>query len=199
MKQLFATVMFISGLSSAFSQDSTWTAASKQMLVDNYLRTQQAINAETGKLSLAQWNFKESKDSWNIAMVLEHLNTWQIVTQERVRFMTDNGPQPGYLPSSQTDSAATKTIQEEQKHTSPPFSVPTGLVPDVANLKLFNVYCDRILDNIRSSQLNFKLYFRRFNSGYMTNINQAYMIHYLHVDRHLRQIRRIKSDPKFPK
>ncbi len=77
-----------------------------------------------------------------------------------------------------------------EKHTSPDFTIPTGAVPDKANLQLFNSYCDRIIINIKNSTVNFRMYFRTFTDGYMTNMKQAYIIQYGHVDRHLRQIRR---------
>jgi len=181
------------------AQDTTWTKADKKKLIDNFIRTRQEINSETEELTVAQWNFRENKDAWTIAEVLEHLNMWQLVTQEHIRFMLYNGPQPGLAITALTDSAATTFIYEEKKHASPDFTVPTGQVPDKANLNLFNAYCNRIINNISTSDLNMRMYYRKFTDGYMTNMNQAYMIQYGHVDRHLRQIRRIKSDKNFPK
>lgn len=181
------------------AQDTSWSAKDKQSLIDNYLRTKNEINKETSGLTIKQWNFKETPASWSIAEVVEHLNIWQLITQEHIRYMFYNGPQPALALKAPTDSAATSFIYEEQKHTAPDYSVPTNTIPDKANLALFNAYCDRIIQNIRNSDLNFRMYYRTFTDGYMTNMNQAYIIHYGHVDRHLRQIRRIKRDPKFPK
>lgn len=192
----FIGLLFTSAL---VAQDTTWTAAEKKILIDNFIRTQKEINKETKDLTLAQWNFKENENAWSIAEVVEHLNMWQLVTQEHIRFMFYNGPQPALAMIAPTDSAATTFIYEEKKHISPDFTIPTGKVPDKANLDLFNVYCDRIINNIKTSDLNFRLYFIKFTGGYMTNMNQAYIIQYGHVDRHLRQIRRVKSDKNFPK
>ena len=192
----FIGLLFTSTL---IAQDTTWTGADKKILIDNFIRTQKEVNEETKNLTLAQWNFKENANAWSIAEVIEHLNMWQIVTQEHIRFMFYNGPQPALAIIAQTDSVATTFIYEEKKHISPDFTIPTGMVPGKANLDLFNVYCNRIIDNIKSSDLNFRLYFRKFTDGYMTNMNQAYIIQYGHVDRHLRQIRRIKTDKNFPK
>lgn len=192
----FIGLLFTSTL---IAQDTTWTGADKKILIDNFIRTQKEVNEETKDLTLAQWNFKENANAWSIAEVIEHLNMWQIVTQEHIRFMFYNGPQPALAIIAQTDSVATTFIYEEKKHISPDFTIPTGMVPGKANLDLFNVYCNRIIDNIKSSDLNFRLYFRKFTDGYMTNMNQAYIIQYGHVDRHLRQIRRIKTDKNFPK
>ena len=185
--------------SKTFSQDTLWTESNKQALINNYIRTQNEINAETKNLKIGQWNFKETKDSWSIAEVLEHLNMWQLITQDHIRFMLYNGPQPDLTKSAMSDSVATTFIYEEKKHVSPDLTIPTGQVSDSSNLKLFNSYCDRIIKNIKASDINFQIYFRRFTDGYMTNMNQAYIIQYGHVDRHLRQIRRIKSNVNFPK
>ena len=181
------------------AQDTLWTQSNKQFLIDNYLRTQTEINAETSNLSVSQWNFKETSGSWSIAEVLEHLNMWQIVTQEHARYMLYNGPRPELVKICPSDSANTSFIYEEKKHISPDFTIPTGAIPDQANLKLFNAYCDRIIANIKNANINFRLYYRTFTNGYMTNMNQAYIIQFGHVDRHLRQIKRIKSNIKFPK
>ena len=181
----------------AFSQDTSWTQKNKQFLIDHFERTKQEINKETKDLSIKQWNFREKPDAWTIAEVLEHLNMWQIVTQEHERYMLYNGRRPDLAKICSSDSVNTTFIYEEKKHVSPDFTIPTGTIPDRANLKLFNTYCDRIITNIKNSDINFRMYFRTFTDGYMTNMNQAYMIQYGHVDRHLRQIRRIKSNAAF--
>ena len=195
---LFSLISFIIP-SKTFSQDTLWTESNKQRLLDNYIRTQGEINAETKGLTIGQWNFKENKESWSIAEVLEHLNMWQLITQDHIRFMLYNGPQPDLAKSAMSDSVATSFIYEDKKHISPDLTIPTGQVPDHSNLKLFNSYCTRTIENIKASEINFRIYFRRFMDGYMTNMNQAYIIQYGHVDRHLRQIRRIKANANFPK
>lgn len=196
---LFITAYLYCLASVANGQDTTWTQSDKQRLIDNFIRTKQEINTETSNLVSSQWNFKESTTSWSIAEVLEHLNMWQLVTQEHARYMLYNGPRPELADKCPSDSINTTFIYEDKKHTSPDFTIPTGHIPGQANLNLFNTYCDRIITNIKKSDINFRLYFRTFTDGYMTNINQAYMIQYGHVDRHLRQIRRIKSNTDFPK
>ena len=199
MKQCILLFVLFTTASTAKAQDTLWNESHKKVLIDNYKRTQQEINSETGGLTSRQWNFRENENAWNIAEVLEHLNMWQLVTQEHILFMYYNGRQPELSKIAQTDSAAITFIYEEQKHIAPAFTIPTGQIPGKSNLDLFNSYCNRIIKNIESSDLNFRLYFRKFTDGYMTNMNQAYIIHYGHVDRHLRQIRRIKSNTNFPK
>jgi hypothetical protein len=199
MKSLFPFLVFLALGFSVKSQDTLWTALDKQRLIDNYIRTQNDVNTETSGLTRAQWNFKETPASWSIAEVLEHLNMWQVVTMDRIRYMLFNGPRPKLAKTAPSDSAATTFIYEEQKHISPDFTLPTGQIPGGSNLGLFNAYCNRIIDNIKNSDVNFRLYFRTFTDGSMTNMNQAHMIQYGHVDRHLRQIRRIKSNSAFPR
>jgi hypothetical protein len=64
--------------------------------------------------------------------------------------------------------------------------------------KLFTAKCEELIKEIEQSSLNFRLYIRKI-PGYNKNLVQLHKIHYGHVDRHLRQIRRIKADSKFPK
>jgi hypothetical protein len=189
------------GISTAMAQksDTTWTAKDKQFLIVNYQRALKEVNDETKSLTVKQWNFREKEGAWTISEVIEHLNMWALVTQEHERYMLYNGKRPELALICPSDSANTTFIYEEKLHSAPDFTIPTGQIPDRANLNVFNVYHERIIANIKKSDLNFRLYLRTFTDGYMTNMNQAYIIHFGHVDRHLRQVRRIKSNAAFPK
>lgn len=181
------------------AQDTTWTNSDRQKLVDNYERTKKLVNDETKNLSTQQWNYRENDSSWSIAEVVEHLNMWHLITQDQTRTMFYNGPRPAEAMTIPSDSAITSFIYEEKKHTSPDISIPTGAVPDKANLKQFNILCDRIISNIKTLDINFRTHMRIFTDGYKESMNQTYIIHYGHIDRHLRQIARIKKSPRYPK
>lgn len=181
-----------------YAQIKTWTNADKQKLINNYLRTKFEINEELTNLNHNQWVFKEDSTKWNIAQVVEHLYNWSLITQQNVRYSLFLGENPELAKKSLSDSTVTTFIYEQRPHISPDHTIPTGLITDENNLKIFNIKYDEIINAIKSSDKNFRLYFRPFDDNYQEDIVQQYIIHFGHVDRHLRQIRRIKSHPKYP-
>jgi DinB family protein len=180
------------------AQDTSWTASAKKTLIGNYQRTQQAINAETAQLTPAQWAFRESSNSWTIGQVLEHLNMWQLITLYNARNIIDGGPRPELAAFVGSDSANVLFIYEQKKHISPDFTIPTGFIPGVKNLDIFNFNCSKIISGIEENQRNFKVYFRGSKEIWLENLYQTYAIQYGHVERHLLQIKRIKTNQKFP-
>jgi hypothetical protein len=181
------------------AQDTSWTLADKQALIENYHRTQKEINTETAKLSAAQWAYKEKPENWNIGQVLEHLNMWQLITLYNARNIYDGGAKPELAKFAGTDSANVLFIYEQQNHQSPEFTIPTGFIPGVKNLEVFNFHCNKILAGIEKTEGNFKVFLRGNKETWLENLYQTYAIQFGHVDRHLRQIKRIKSDKNFPK
>ena len=193
-------VIFNSWAIVSFAQSAKeWTKADRQYLVDNFKRTKAEVNNETANLTSAQWNFKEAADKWSIGQVMEHLYMWELVTLENVRYATYLGPNPEIAKLVPSDSSNTSFIYEERPHTSPDFTIPTGFITDGNNLKIFNAKCDEIIKNIETSDLNFRQHVREGKDGYHRDMNQMYMIQFGHVDRHLRQIKRIKQHTQFPK
>jgi hypothetical protein len=190
------TLLFSSLLT--FSQ-RTWTEKDKNALVDEFLRTKAEINEATKNLTDNQWIFKEDSSKWSIAQVLEHLYNWSLITQQNVRYSIQLGENLTLAAKALSDSAVTTFIWEEKPHKSPDHTIPTGLITGDNNRKIFNVKYDEIISFIQKSELNFRLYIRPFGTAYQEDLFQQYTIHYGHVDRHLRQIRRIKTHPSFPK
>lgn len=195
---LFSCLLLLS-LTLQGQQIKPWTETDRKALVDNFIRTRAEINKETASLTSAQWNFKEAQGKWSIAEVLEHLYNWSLITQHNVRYSFFLGENIELAKRSLSDSAVTSFIYEERAHVSPDHTIPTGLIIDGNNLKIFNVKYDEIINAIKVSDKNFRLYFKPYDANYQEDIVQQYIIHYGHVDRHLRQIRRIKLHPNFPK
>lgn len=192
-------LLLISPLAFLYSQDTSWTEQDKQKLLMEYQRTMKSVNDLTQNLSPEQWIFKETPSSWNIGQVLEHLYMWELITQRDTRGAIWNGVNLDDVKNLiENDSVATHWIYEEKAHSSPDYTIPTGYIPGDINLKLFNSKCEEIINEIKSSDLNYRLYIRKI-PDYNKNIIQLHMIHYGHVDRHIRQIKRIKTHPFFPK
>ncbi|NBB19406.1 DinB family protein [Runella sp. CRIBMP] len=203
MKKLFLILILFSEICPIWAQETapqkSWTEADRRALVNQYKRTKAEINQETSTLTSAQWNFKEGPDKWTIGQVLEHLNMWSLLTQFDGRSATYFGERPDLAAVCKSDSVNTSFIYETNPHTSPDFTIPTGLIKDENNLKIFNGKYDEIIGAIEKSKLNYRMIVREGKDGNHRDLAQIYIIHYGHVDRHLRQIRRIKTHPNYPK
>lgn len=183
---------------SASHAQKPWTDADRKALLDNFRRTKTEVNQETARLTPAQWNFREAPDKWTIGQVLEHLTMWELITMGDARYAVYLGPNPTVAALCRSDSAVTSFIYEEKPHVSPDFTIPTGLIPDGNNLKLFNIKCDELIRSIETLMVDFRQHVRVGKDGNHRNLAQLYIIQYGHVDRHLRQIRRIKQHPNYP-
>lgn len=203
MKKLLITLWSVLAILSLEAQETapqkSWSETDRRALADHYKRTKAEINKETAALSSAQWNFKEGPDKWTIGQVLEHLNMWSLLTQFDARAAGYFGERPDLAAVCKSDSDNTSFIYETNPHTSPDFTIPTGLIKDENNLKIFNGKYDEIIGAIEQSKLNYRMIVREGKDGNHRDLAQIYIIHYGHVDRHLRQIRRIKAHPNFPK
>ncbi len=198
MKILLTSTLLLFYSLNIFAQDELWQAKDKQKLIENYKRAFKELNDETAQLSKKQWNHKIGEKTWTIGQVVEHLNMWHLITQDQIRYAEYQGPRPDLVAQTMPDSIITKFIYEEKDHTSPDLSIPTGLIPDANNLKIFNIKAAEILKKLEASTIDFSQYFRVYPTQ-IRNLYQIYIIHYGHIDRHIRQIKRIKADAKYPK
>lgn len=200
MKTIFLLLCLLLLTRTQLVAQPAWTASDKQQLLANLRRTQAEVTAETARLTPAQWNFREGTGKWTIGQVLEHLTMWELITLSDARYALWMGPNTKVAALCRSDSAATSFIYEQTPHVSPDHTIPTGLVPGANNLTIFNGKCDEIIRQIEQNEVDFRQHVRlgKDNGSHRT-LAQLYIIQYGHVDRHLRQIRRIKQQPGFLK
>ena len=203
MRQLFCTVLtFILMLPSSAQQSKIWSEENRKYLVDNLSRTRDSIIAEAKNLSQAQWNFKESPDRWSINQIVEHLAIWELLLQREVSQALVAGPRAELNKDARTDSAVVGFLMEENPHiateyTKPfTFTVPMGLNEGKNNLALFLKMRNEGVNYVDSTATDLRAYFLRPGRG---NVHQVFITIFAHTDRHLRQIRKVKLDPKYPK
>ncbi len=203
MKALFCTVLtFILTLNSFTQHSRLWAEDNRKYLIDNLLRTRDSIIAETKNLSQAQWNFKESPDRWSINQIVEHLAIWETLLQREISQALVAGPRPDLNKESRIDSAVVGFLMEENPHiateyTKPfTFTVPMGMNDGKSNLAWFLKMRNEGINYVDSTTADLRSYFLRPGRG---NIHQVFITIFAHTDRHLRQIRKVKLDPKYPK
>ena len=175
-----------------------WTEADRQYTLDNFKRTRDELVRETQTLTPAQWAFHESADRWSIGEVVEHLALWEIIWAREISMGSRSKPQPELNQTSKPDSYYVEWIMEPDPHKSPDFSRPTGFIEGKNNLLFFLKLRNETIKFIETTQVDMRAHFELTATDNPRNMHQVYLFQWGHVDRHLRQIRKIKQHPNYP-
>lgn len=206
MKKLL--LLAIAGLINlfAYSQTSTqiftWADNDKKYLIDNLTRSENELVKETENLSDEQWNFKESPDRWSIKEIVEHIGIWELIFQREISQAISAGVQPAMRKDAKPDSVYLGFIMEEHQHittdyTKPfTFSVPMGLSDGKTNIARFLKMREESINYLRVVKDDLRDYYL---PGGKSNVHQRFITTFGHTDRHLRQIKKVKSHPDYPK
>lgn len=189
-------------LSVAAQTTRQWTDTDKQYLLDHLIRSRDELIKETTDLSRQQWNFKESQDRWSINQAVEHLNIFELLFQRETTMAMSSGTRPELATTSKPDSVYLDFILEDKHHntveyTKPfTYTVPLGLNEGMNIIVLFTKMRNESIDFIKNATEDLRLY--SLKPG-RPNLHQLYIYVFGHVDRHLRQINKIKQHPNYPK
>ena len=204
MKNALAIIPFLMLALASYSQPAiTWSDVDRKYLLDNLSRSRDSIISETKDLSQAQWNFKESPERWSVNQVVEHLAIWELLLQREISQALAAGARPELNDDKKrTDTSIVQFLMEENQHittnyTKPfTYTVPMGINQGEHNLSWFLKLRNESIGFADSTTTNLRAYFLRQGRG---NVHQVLITIFAHTDRHLRQIRRVKSDPRYPK
>lgn len=179
-----------------------WTEDDRTYLLENLARSRDELLKETEGLSKNQWSFNESPDRWSINEVVEHLALFELIFDREIGVALRGKPNPEFNKNVKPDSYYTGFIMEETPHvtveyTKPfTYSVPLGMNDIKSNIAWFVKMRNESVEFIKTTKEDLRLYFR---NGGATNLHQTYIYVFGHVDRHLRQIKKIKQHPNYPK
>lgn len=203
MKHFFCAILTIIFLSHSFGQQSkTWSDGDRQYLLEKLSQTRDSIVKETKGLSPAQWNFKESADRWSINQIVEHLAIWELLLQREISQALVAGERSELIDEKRTDSSVVAFLMEEKVHiateyTKPfTFTVPMGQNIGEDNLSWFLKMRNECIGFVDTTKSNLRVYLLRQGAG---SVHQRFITIFAHTDRHLRQLRKVKSDARFPK
>ncbi|HEX2536170.1 MAG TPA: DinB family protein [Chitinophagaceae bacterium] len=195
-------LLLFAALTGAAQQQKHWTEADRNYLLEHLTRSRDEVLRETGSLTEAQWNFKESDGRWSIREVVEHIALWELLFQREISQAYKSGPQPELLAGARPDSAVLGFLQEEKPHVSVEytkpftFSLPMGLNPGASYIAWFTKMRNESLQYVGTATEDLRVYFLKPGRG---SIHQLFLSTFGHTDRHLRQIRKIKQHPKYPR
>lgn len=189
-------------LSLAVTAQQSWTETDRKFLLDDLRQTRDALVKETDNLTEAQWNFKESNDRWSIRQIVEHINTWELLMTHEISRALAAGPQPALNANALPDSVYSGFILEEKPHittdyTKPfTYSVPMGLIEGKASMAWFLRIRDESIQLIDTTKADMRSHYAQAGRP---NIHQRYITLSGHTERHLRQLRKVKQHPAYPR
>jgi len=202
MKKIVWLVFMVFPISVNAQEVLHWTEDDRKYLLENLIRSRDELLKETEGLSKKQWEFKESADRWSINQVVEHLAIFELIFDREISIALRGKPQPEFNKDVKPDSYYSNFIMEETPHvtieyTKPfTYSVPLGMNDIKSNIAWFVKMRNESVEYIKTTKEDLRLYYRNAGS---TNLHQTYIYVFGHVDRHLRQIKKVKQHPNYPK
>ena len=199
---LFVATGIVLSLNTTAQMPVNWTEQDRTYLVTELTRSRDELIRETKGLSAKQWSFRESPERWSINEIVEHLSIWEVLFQREISQAMAGGPQPALQQKQQPDSVKLRFLMEEHPHitteyTKPfTFSVPMGINQGQNNMKWFLKLRNESLFYLSTTREDLRAYYLKEGRG---SIHQIYISTFGHTDRHLRQIRKIKVHPQYPK
>lgn len=199
---LFVATGIVLSVTTTAQLPVNWTEQDRTYLLTELTRSRDELIRETKGLSEKQWNFKESPERWSINQIVEHLSIWELLFQREISQAMAGGPQPSLQQKQQPDSVKLRFLKEERPHitteyTKPfTFSVPMGLNQGQNNLTWFLKLRNESLSYLSTTKEDLRAYYLKEGRG---SIHLIYISTFGHTDRHLRQIRKIKAHPQYPK
>jgi hypothetical protein len=187
--------------SSQPSKTPIWTEADKKYLLDNLIRSKQELIDETKNLTKEQWNFKESPDRWSINQIVEHIDLYELILMHEISMALQNEPIPAFehfLPDSVFIDPDPKSLKKNiTTDFTKPFtiSVPLGNNEGGNNIIWLTTMRDESIDYLKKTTENIRLHYICFGP----NVHQQYMMIFRHTFRHVRQIKKVKAHPNYPK
>ncbi len=168
-------------------------------VVSQLTRTREALIKETENLSPDQWQFKESPERWSIAEIVEHLGNWELLWARELAMITLNKPNPELRNICKPDTYYQTFIMEDKLHNASDISRPSGFIKGQDTILWFTKLRN---DNIRFAEgikVNLRDQFEMTALENPRNMYNVYIYVWGHVDRHIKQIQKVKGNVIFPK
>jgi hypothetical protein len=197
------SLLMLSFIATAQTPDTKlWTEQDRKYLIDNLTRSRDELVKETTNLTEKQWRFKESPDRWSINEVVEHIAIYELLFDRQISQTLVSKLQPMPNPSAKPDSTYLNFIMESKPHYSADYSkpftysTPMGLNEGKNNLAWFLKMRDESILFLQSTTEDLRAHYLTADRP---NVHQVYIWAFGHVDRALRQIRKVKQHPDYPR
>lgn len=179
------------------SESPVWTEEDQSYLLNNLTRSLKELTNEVENLTEEQWNFKENTDRWSINQIVEHLAIYELIFMNQISVALQMGefPQIKKYPADSLFLGNNPNKNNTTDFTKPfSYTVPLGNNDGINNLTWLKTMRKDSIEFVRTEERNLRIYYVNFGP----NIHQKCMQIFSHTDRHLRQIKEVKSNPNYP-
>lgn len=188
-----------------------WESTDRSFLIKGLTRTKKELINEIQNLSEKEWNFKEEENRWSISEIVEHLEV-QDELYFREIFLTTKTPQSDkYIDIVKgKDSEFLKYAVDTAKGQSGWTLAPIGRYCDKESaMNSFNRTRNYIIQFVEETELDLRRFFtfrKYLDDGGLADVrlwdvrdlHQLLLTTIAHTDRHLRQLRKVKTHPNYP-
>lgn len=190
-----------------FSQTNTvlWNKNEREYLVTRLKDLQNLLQKEVEFVNNKQLNFKPEKSKWSIAEVLEHIGVyeellyWDLLNNQYTEERPDLVENSAYI-----DSAMVAYATDPNNGQAPFSAKPLGRFKSKIELLNYNnLFRNEVINLIQSTTTNFRLHFifrpKDWGIWHKRDLHQYTLLWIAHCERHINQIKKIKSAGNFPK
>ena len=196
---LLASLMVLFLATAASAQ--TLSPAERTRLVNHLETTRKALADATSGLSEVQWNFKSGPDRWSVAQVSEHIALAEDFLFKMVTEQVMKAPAPADRkePAAEIDAFILAAIPDRtNKAQAPAPLVPTGRWTPAETLQHFQ---ESRATTLKFAKTTSDLRDHAIDSPFGKKLDAYQWVLFIsaHCERHIAQIKEVKSDPAFPK
>ena len=202
---IICTLLFFPALSQAQSKTQVWTPSERQYLLTGLETSQSHFQQEVEGLTQEQIHFKPDSSQWSIAEVMEHLGIYEELLYWDLLNNQYTEERPDLVSAVKgIDSIMIEYATDPAKGQAPLIAKPMGRFKEKADLvHFFTLFRKEVIQLVRDTKADFRLHFiyrpPDWGVWHIRDLHQYTLLWIAHTERHLNQIRRIKSNPRFPK
>jgi len=187
-----------------------WSKKEKELLVSGLERTRNDLIIEIKELSEKQWDFKEDSSRWSIAEIVEHLFAQNESFKIETRTVLNLPELPEFVEKAkENDQVFIDYVADTLKADAGILSPIGRFCSKERAIFAFNRTQDALINMVSTSDKDFRKHFTFRNyvsDGHLSNaeiynirdMHQLMLTCIAHMDRHLNQIRKVKSNTGYP-
>ena len=186
------------------TKEQIWTTQDRQYLLAGLQETKSNFIKEVEGLTNAQIHFKPDSSQWSVAEVMEHIAVYEELLYWDLFNNQFTDERPDLVDSVKgIDSIMIAYSTDPNKGQAPFAAQPLGRFKEKEDLvNFFTRFRNEVITLVRDTKVDFRLHFifrpPDWGVWHIRDLHQYTLLWVAHTERHLNQIKRIKSNPRFP-
>ena len=200
----FHLILLLPHFGLAQSKEQIWTSTDREYLLSGLKTTESNFLQEVRDLTNEQLHFKPDSSQWSISEVMEHLGVYEELLYWDLLNNQYTEERPDLVDAvTGIDSIMVAYSTDPNKGQAPFVAQPIGRFKEKVDLiNYFTRFRKEVITLVQDTDVDFRLHFifRPADWGvwHIRDLHQYTLLWIAHTDRHLNQIKRIKSNPGFP-